>query len=289
VREGTRMKKGQSGSDVFWGVFIVVCVLALVISILGFDQVDASHLGVMVKLGEIKGTMEPGLRWTGVFTHTYEYDMRLRKMTVQLLGEQSATDSTGQAVYGEVSINYMLKQNKDLVQHLYENVGRDEELASKLLIEQKIREGFKQATVQYEAIEILQNRQAVKDLAKENIKANFPTDYFEINDITIENIDFSPEFKQAIEDKKVATQEKLKESERLEVVKLQQAQEIEKYKAEAEKLRLQKAEITDQLNTQKMLEKWDGKLPQYLIITPDSNGIFLQLAQGQISQDDVEE
>ena len=31
----------------------------------------------------------------------------------------------------------------------------------------------------------------------------------------------------------------------------------------------------------KVEQKWDGKLPEYLIITPDSQGLFLQLAQGK--------
>ena len=43
-----------------------------------------------------------------------------------------------------------------------------------------VREGFKQATVQFEALEILEKRQEVKELAKENIRKNFPEEYFEI-------------------------------------------------------------------------------------------------------------
>ena len=97
----------------------------------------------------------------------------------------------------------------------------------------------------------------------------------------VENIDFSDSFKLAIEEKKVATQNKLKEEEQVQVVKFQQQQEIEKYKAEAEKLRLQKQEVTALLNQQKMIEKWNGKLPDYLIITEGNEGIFLQLAQGK--------
>lgn len=275
-------KKAEYGA-IWVGVIVVVFIGAIICAVLGFDSVDASHKGVKVRLGKITGTMEPGLAWTGVLTDVYQYDMRLRKAKVEMLGEQSATDKDGQAVFGSVSVNYVLKDSFSVVQELYAKVGRDKEIAYILNIEPIIKEGFKQATVQYEAIEILENRQAVKEKAKENIRANFPQEYFEIVDIVVENIDFSPEFKKAIEDKKVASQEKLKEEELVQVVKFQQEQEIERYKAEAEKLRLQRTELTALLNEQKMIDRWNGKLPDILIMTPNAGGMFLQLAKGDLS------
>lgn len=274
-------KKGQAGIMV--GVLAVIGFIAIIIVLmLGYDSVDANHLGVMVNLGKITGTMEPGVQWTGVFTHVYQYDMRMRKEKVDMLTDaESATDKTGQAVFGSISVNFRLKQDKNIVQRLYANIGEDSAIVDKLNLKAIIKEGFKQATVKYEAIDILQNRQQVKDDAIENIKRNFPADYFDLVNVVVEDIDFSPGFKKAIEDKKTATQLKLKEQETIEVVKAQQQQEIEKYKAEAEKMRLQKQEISALLNQQLMLQKWDGKLPQYLIITPESQGLFLQLAKGE--------
>lgn len=275
--------KEKKANGYAWGIVaIVVFLAAFVLFSLGFDTVDANHLGVKIRFGKILGTMEPSIQWTGLFTHVEQYDMRIRKAKVNMMdAASSATDKDGQAVYGAVSVNYRLKPQKDVVQHLYSQVGSDNVLEDRLNLIPIIKEGFKQATVKWEAIEILQNRQTVKEQAQENIKKNFPTEYFEIVDIVVEDIDFSSDFKKAIEDKKTATQQKLKEQEQVEVVKFQQQQEIEKYKAEAEKLRLQKQEVTALLNEQKMIDKWNGQLPQYLIITPDSQGMFLQLAQGQ--------
>lgn len=274
-------KKGQSdGTIAGVVVFLLILVIGTIVAVAGFDKVDASHQGVMVRFGEIKGTMDPGLKWTGVFTHVYQYDLRVRSATVKMLADGSATDKDGQAVYGEVNVNYRLKHN--IVEQLYADIGKDDVVEERLLIEPIIREGFKQATVQYEAIEILENRQEVKELAKSNIASNFPSEYFEIDDIVVANIDFSDQFKQAIEDKKTATQERLKEAELVEVVRLQQEQEIIRYEAEAKKLELQKKQITDQLNTQAMISKWNGAFPQTLIITNDASGanLFLQMATG---------
>jgi len=273
-------KKAQGGPAIAIAAIFVFVAVFLVL-MLGFDTVDANHLGVQVKLGQIKGVQDAGMQWTGLFTHVYQYDMRTRKNVIDMSGDNSAVDKTGQAVYATININYKIKHDKNTIIRLYSEVGTNDVIADRLNIDAIVAEGFKQATVKYDALEILDKRQEVKELAKENIRANFPKNFFEIQDIVITNIDFSENFKNAIEAKKTAEQDALKEQNQLEVVKFQQQQEIEKYKAEAEKMRLQKAEVSALLNEQKMIEKWDGKLPQYLIITPDSQGMFLQLAQGQ--------
>ena len=273
--------KGQ-GAGLAWGVFAFIAfTITIIVLIVGFDTIDASHLGVKIKFGEITGVMEPGMQWTGLFTHVEEYDMRIRKSTVIMEGVNSATDSSGQAVFGSVNVNYRVKNNKDVVWNLYKNVGPDSVIEDRLNLGPIIREGFKQATVKYEAMDILNKRQEVKELAIKNIQGNFPAEYFEIVDIVVENIDFTPEFKLAIEQKKIATQNKLKEEEQVQVVIFQQQQEIERFKADAEKMRLQKAEITELLVQQQMIIKWDGHLPQYLIMPPEGGGMLMQLAKGE--------
>lgn len=275
------MKKAQSS---IFGIIGILFILIAVVLFLGVDGVDANHLGVKVRLGQIKGTMEAGVEWTGLLTQVYQYDMKIRKARVEMLGTQSATDKDGQAVFGIVNVNFRLKPDKEVVQRLYRNVGTDDVIVYRLNIEPIIKEGFKQASVQYEAIEILQNRQKVKELAKENIRKNFPAEYFEIVDIVVENIDFSDEFKNAIEQKKIATQNKLKEQEQVQVVRFQQEQEIEKYKAEAEKLKLQKSEITELLVKQQWIQKWNGQLPLYMLSSSDSQQQMLLLPNLEVDE-----
>jgi regulator of protease activity HflC (stomatin/prohibitin superfamily) len=270
-------RKAQNGAAAAGVVMLILFFGGIIVLFMGIDTVDANHLGVMVRLGQIKGVQEPGMKWTGMFTSVYQYDLRTRKETIDLSGANSAVDKTGQAVYATININYRVKPTKDTVTNLYKNVGRDADIADRLNIIPIVREGFKQATVQYEALEILEKRQEVKEQAKEYIRNNFPADYFEIEDIIITNIDFSEGFKEAIEQKKIAEQNALKEENQLEVVKFQQQQEIEKYKAEAEKLRLQKSQVTALLNQQKWIEKWDGQLPVYMMGTGNDMSMLLQM------------
>ena len=106
----------------------------------------------------------------------------------------------------------------ETVEKLYSNVGTEKVIADRLNIDAIVSEGFKQATVKYDALEILDKRQEVKELAKENIRSNFPAEYFEIQDIIITNIDFSENFKLAIEEKKTAVLVKFESSKKIDVI-----------------------------------------------------------------------
>jgi len=260
---------------------IFIFFIALFYGIAAFDSVEPSHKGVIVQFSKIKSVMNPGWKHTGIFAEVHPYDMRTRKVQIELTGANSAVDKDGQAVYATINVNYRVKPDEGTILSLYKNVGKNDVIEDRLNIDAIIREGFKQATVQFKALEILENRQQVKEMAKQNIHNNFPYEYFEIQNIVVANIDFSEQFNKAIDDKKTAEQTALAEQNKVAIAKAKAAQEIERFKGEAEKMRLQKQEVTALLNEQKMIDKWDGKLPAYLIITPDSQGMFLQLAQGQ--------
>ena len=105
-------KKGNIVVGVFAGIIFII---ALIFLSSGFDKVEANHLGVKVRLGKITGTMHPGISWTGPMTDVVQYNMRMRKAKVEMLGLQSAADKDGQAVYGEVSVNYRIKNSIDVI------------------------------------------------------------------------------------------------------------------------------------------------------------------------------
>ena len=269
---------------------IVLAVVGFLYFLMAYDMVEPSHRGVKVRFGKILGIQHPSLQHTGLFTHVYHYDMRTRKIEIDLVGDNSAVDRDGQMIKAKINVNYRIQDSDETVWKLYENVGTDKIIAERLNIPEIITEGFKQATVKFEALDIVDKRQEVKELAKLNIHNNFPKQYFEIENIVITNIDWSAEFKTEIEAKKVAEQEKLKEENMLEVVIFQQQQKIEEAKAEGERIRLQSVALTELTLKQKMLTEWNGVLPMYLIITDNSQGMFLQLAKGDlnIAQGDAE-
>jgi regulator of protease activity HflC (stomatin/prohibitin superfamily) len=294
----SKNKKAQAEfALILFGVILVVGFIALM---LGFDTVEANHRAVKVSFGQITGEMNPGTQWTGLFTSVVPYDMRIRQLTVTMQGDQAAVDKDGQSVFATIDINYRL--NPASIQDAYSKVGTDQDLARMLNIEGIIKEGFKTTTSKYTSTEIWQNRELVKQEAIKKISENFPKEYFTLENVVVTNLDYNAAFKAAIEQQKV--NEKLALSKEAEV-KIAQfeadktiqnargaaeskklAAEADAYttlanaKAEAEALGLKRTQLTPMMIQNNMIDKWDGKYPQYLIVTPGSNFLMQLPSQG---------
>lgn len=207
------------------------------IGLTGFDVVDASHIGVKNRFGEVLGLMQPGMQWTGLFTSVEQYDLRVQKMTVEMLeGEQTSVDIDGQTVKARIQVNYKL--NPENIEDTFVKVGRANDVVNVLNIEGIIREGFKTTTSKYKSKEIWQKRNEVKEEAIKRISANFPSEHVILVNIIISDLDFNPKFLQAIEDQKTNEELAIAKKKQVEIAE-QEAIRVEaeaKGQAEAKKV-----------------------------------------------------
>jgi len=287
-------KKGQI--EMWLTLLAVIVFIAVAVGFTVFDTVDASHVGVKNRFGVIQGTMPPGMAYTGAFVHVYQYDLRMREMQVSMAGDQSAVDKDGQSVFATININYRL--NPDNIIDAYTKIGvdRDRNLERILNIDGIIREGFKQTTSQYGSLEIFQKRQEVKEKAIEIIRANFPKEYFNLENVIVSNLDFNPAFKEAIEAKKTNEERAKAKGAEVEIEKFEADRQIEIARgraeskkldaeavayerltlaqSEAEALRLKRKELTPLLVQNNWISQWDGALPQYIF---GDSGILLNM------------
>jgi len=288
------MKKAEIGMGltiigiIFCGI-VVVCMA-------GFDVVDASHIGVKNRFGVIKGTMNPGMQWTGLFTSVEQYDLRIRKTTVEMLtAETTAVDKDGQTIKARIQINYRL--SPDNIIDAYSKVGRDKDLAGILNLDGIIREGFKSTTSNYKSKEIWQNRQKVKEESIKNIEANFPSKYFKLENVIISDIDFNPAFIAAIESQKTNEELAIAEEKAVEIAKQSALRKIEiangdaesqklyaeaeayqrlvLAQAEAESLKLKRQHLTPEMVQNNWIDAWDGKLPQFLMSSENQPNMLI--------------
>jgi regulator of protease activity HflC (stomatin/prohibitin superfamily) len=287
--------KSQSGAI---GTVIVLCIvvfIGVIIMSTGMDTVPANNLGVLVSFGQVKGTMTPGTRWTGLFTGAEIYDLRMRQLTVNMQGDQAAVDKDGQSVFATIDINYRF--NPDNIIEAYTKVGNDAQLAKILNVEGIIKEGFKATTSKHTSTEIWQNREKIKQEAIQEISKNFPTKYFSLENVVVTNLDYNTAFKAAIEQQK--TNEKLAFAKQAEVdiakyqanIAIENARgaaesrkldaEASAYvvltqaRAEAEGLSLRKQQITPLTIQSDMISKWSGNFPTYLIQTGAGGSNYL--------------
>ena len=267
------MKKGQIGAAI-GGLFVFLFIVVIIVCFMGFDTVDASHIGVKNRFGVLQGTMTPGMQWTGLMVHVEQYDLRMRKMTVNMQGNQGSVDKDGQSVFAAIEINY--RMNPENVMRAYSKVGRDKDLAKILNVEGIVKEGFKTVTSEYTSLEIFQKRPEVKQKAIAKIKENFPKDYFLLENVIVSNLDFNADFKKAIESKKVAEEMAKAKAKEVDIAKYEADKKIEqargesqssllKARAEAEALSLKSKELTPMMVQNNWIDAWDGRLPTYML------------------------
>jgi len=87
----------------------------------------------------------------------------------------------------------------------------------------------------------------------------------EVEGVSITNLSFSPEFDKAIEEKQVAEQRSLKAKFEQDKAKTDSQTQIIKAQAEGEKQRLLQKSLDQRLLSKMWIEKWDGKLPTYML------------------------
>jgi prohibitin 2 len=121
----------------------------------------------------------------------------------------------------------------------------------------------------YTAEELVSRRQEVRDMIRSLLRERLSKNGVIVDEFSIVNFAFSREFSNAIEAKTTAEQLKLKAERDLDRIRIEGEQKITQAKAEAEALRLQKENVTENLielrkieMQQKAIDKWDGRLPQ---------------------------
>ncbi|MGJ7922615.1 prohibitin family protein [Neobacillus sp. LXY-4] len=238
-------------------------ILAAVLILLFFSvtTVASGHRGVLLQLGEVKPTiLDEGLHFKLPFIQSVQpIEVRVQKEE----SSQTAASKDLQTVTATVAVNFSVDPNA--VNKLYQEIGMD---YKGRIIDPAIAEALKAVTAQYTAEELISKRPEVSAKVKDMLEEKLTKYFMKLEEINIKEFAFSEEFNNAIEQKQTAEQNALKATRDLERIKIEAEQQITQAQAEAEALRLKKAEVTPELIElkqievqEKALQKWDGKLP----------------------------
>lgn len=226
----------------------------------GFEIVDTGKRGVETSMGKVVSESLPeGLYFYNPLTsNIIEMDTRVLSQA----GLTEAYTKDLQQAKLEFKINYNLEKTK--VHIVYQEVGEDWE---EKLVPQVIVGSLKEVIGKWTAEELISNRDKVLAQIGERVKNNLAAQNVNVTNIELTNITYSNSFENAIESKVVAIQ-KAQESEN----KTKQIQEEAKQKvisAEAEaksmQIRSQALAQSQSLVEYEAVQKWDGKLPQYML------------------------
>jgi regulator of protease activity HflC (stomatin/prohibitin superfamily) len=256
------LKTGQRPKSLIKGIVWAIVILVLILMINPFVIVGAGERGVVLTFGAVQKTvLGEGLHMRMPFVQDIlKIDVRVQKSQVDAESVSKDLQDTNSVI----AVNYHVIP--DMAGWIYQNLGVQ---FRERVIDPAVQEVVKAVTARYTAVELITQREKVRSEIKDFLKQRLNGYNIAIDDFSIINFKFSQQFTQAIESKQTAEQFALKAQRDLERIKIEAEQKVAQATAEAEALRLQKANITPELvklrqieASIKAIEKWDGHLPQ---------------------------
>ena len=250
----------------------LVIIIALIFAISCFSFVPTGHTGVITLFGKVEDhTLDSGVHFKYPFARVIKMDNRIQKESVEL----SCFSSDIQEVEVVFTLNYQI--SKEYAMNIYKTIGKN---YFDTAVSPIITESVKTVAARYTAEDLINKRNELAMAIETDMKEKLLIFNIELVSTSIEDMDFTDAFTDAVEAKQVAAQNKLRaETEAAQrVVEAEAEAQIRRVTAEAEAYEiLQRAEaeaqanqklaesITDRLIEYRYYEVWDGKLPQMVM------------------------
>lgn len=238
----------------------LVVLIILLVACNPIAIVNAGERGVKVTLGQVSDeSYTEGVHFVMPFVSSmHNMDVKTQKSNI---ATTVFTKDIQQARLTYV-INYNL--HADSVHKMYKQVGKN--YKDTILI--PIVEGtVKNVIGGWNASDLIANRAKATSDILTKLQEQLDDNYINVTDFNITDIDYSDVFEKAIEGKVTAEQEALKAKNQTVQVQELARQKVISAEAEAKSIRI-KAEALKQnrdLVNLTLAEKWDGKLPQYMM------------------------
>ena len=256
---------------------LFVLFVILVIGISSFGVIDEGERGVQLRFGEIIGTQEPGLYWQIPFVESMKkITTRTQTVVYDLETPLFAASKDLQDVHVATVINFRISPaNVEDVYRQYKTM----EMFSTDVIRPAIRDTVKNQASFFTAEELVTKRSEYTDAIYSKLQERLDVYQITVERVNVDNIKFSAQYTQSIEDKVTAEQRALKAEQDLVRVEFEAQQRIAQSEAEAEAIRIQAQAITQQGGKDyvqlQAIEKWNGQLPNQFV--PGSAMPFLNL------------
>ena len=246
-------------------------IAAILIGLSCMANVPTGHTGVLTTFGKVEDrTLEAGMNFKAPWQSVVKMDNRVQKQSTDLI----CFSSDIQEVSLKYTVNYQIS-SKDAMT-IYKTIGTD---YYNNIIVPNITESVKTEVAKYSAEALVSDRSSLSKAIQESLTTRLAVYNIIVVSASIEDMDFTDAFTDAVEAKQVAEQNKLKAQTEAEqkVIEAQAAADVRKTQAdaeayeikikseaEAEANKLLAASITQALIDYKYYETWDGKLPEVM-------------------------
>ena len=182
----------------------LIGALAFVIVPPSLRTVQTGEVAVVKHLGLAKEVKTPGTYFSFWLTDTYDYyDTKVQNIDIST----AAYSSDAQTMDVQMTLQYRIVSDKVLnIANQYGSLATLQSRIQSIAIEKT-----KSILSSYKAMDIIAKRASMSPAAEEAIKEAIGEEYFvNVVAVVLTNIDFSDAFEQAVEDKMIAEQSKLK-------------------------------------------------------------------------------
>ena len=247
----------------FLGSATAVIVVLFILFLIVFQPmtiVGVGERGVKVTLGQTSPVaLEEGVHFVMPFIST------VKKMNVKTVKSNIATMAQSKDLQ-QARIVYVVNYNlqPENAPKMWRTVGRD----YVSVVVMPTVEGIVKDTIgKWNAQDIVANREKVASEVLFKLNEKLGPKYINVSDFQITEIQYSQAFEQAIESKVTAEQEALKAKNKTVQVQEEARQKIIASEAEAKSMAIRAQALTQNKNLveYEAVQKWDGKLPQYMM------------------------
>ncbi len=277
----------------------IAVLIVLLLFVTCTATVETGYTGIVTTFGKVEDvTLEAGLHFKSPFQRIIAMDNREQKTSFTT--EAFSSDIQQVNIIG--SINYAI--NKSTAMNLFKEVGTD---YFNKLVYPRMLEITKGVFSKYSAENLVANREKLSQDIRDGLDKEL-TDYgINVISLSIENLDFTDAFTDAVEAKQVAAQRKLQaeiEQAQMTMETQQQAErrridaeaaanvakinaDAEAYatkvrsEAEAEANKKIAESLTENLIRFNEIKNWDGKLPVYMAGEGSTTVPVLQFGSGE--------
>ena len=287
--EATRAKKIRRRLWT-WIPIGIILLIGIIFLTNSCSSVPAGHTGILTTFGKVEDRiLTEGLNWKSPFQKVIKMDNRTQKK----VEEFQAFSSDIQEVNIMLAVNYSI--NQETAQNLYRTVGVEYYTN---IVYPRLLESTKSVFSSYTAEQLIGNRENLSNEIKDLVILDVARYGIIISDISVQDIDFTDAFTNAVEAKQVAAQDKLtaetkqaqltmeaEQEAHRQVIKAQADAEQAKIAAQADlevtKIQADAAEYAGQKEAARInaiaqvltpdvlkyynILQWDGKLPVYML------------------------
>ena len=172
------------------------------VALAAIQTVPTGHTGVVTTFGRVENTtLDSGVHLVLPWQNVVKMDNRVQKQTAEL----SCFSSDIQEVNLTYTINYQIKKSD--AQTIYRTIGVDYYVT---VIQPCITESVKVVTARYTAEQLVGKRNELAAAIEDDLSDKLLAYNIELVSTSIENMDFTNAFTDAVEAKQVAQQNKLR-------------------------------------------------------------------------------